>query len=138
MEGTERWFRILFRVGILALFIWMIGSLLTPVILGAVLALLLHPVNEKLTRKLGRLEALAPALITFGALLLIVAPLTFAAAEGIASIQQFMDNLNAENMNEVQSNILRRITKFAAENNVNIPILKLREEATGLLRRAGS
>lgn len=86
----ERWLAVIFRTGLLVLFVWMIRDLLVPIALGALFALLLTPLQGRLGRRLGRGQRFAPLIVTASSLVLIVIPFVFISIEVVQSITEFL------------------------------------------------
>lgn len=86
----ERWLAIIFRTGLLVLFVWMVRDILVPIALGALFALLLSPLQERLGRRLGRGRRFAPLIVTVSSLVLIVIPFVFISLEVVQSITEFL------------------------------------------------
>lgn len=78
------------RAGIVVLFFWMTWAYLIPVVLGGILALLLEPWELRLQVRLRRFGRYAALLVTIGAVVLIVAPLTLIVIKAIGAIQAFL------------------------------------------------
>ncbi len=86
----DRWLSVVLRTALLVLFFWMVRTLLVPIVLGALFALLLSPLLEKAKPRLGRAEKFAPLLFTLGTIVLVVIPFVFIAIEAIQAINQFL------------------------------------------------
>jgi predicted PurR-regulated permease PerM len=65
---------LVFSLGLLAAFCWVVRPVVTPVLLAAVFAVVLASPTARLSRAMGRRAALAPALVTVGTLLGILGP----------------------------------------------------------------
>lgn len=86
----ERRLSIVLRAGLLVLFFWMVRTILVPVALGALFALLLSPLLAKLAPRMGRARGQAPLVITASMLVLVVIPFVFISIEAVRSINQFL------------------------------------------------
>ncbi|MDI1437257.1 AI-2E family transporter [Polyangium sorediatum] len=86
----DRWLSVVLRTALLVLFVWMIRTILVPIALGGLFALLLSPLAEKVKPRLGRAEPLTPLLFTFGTIILVVIPFAFITVEAIQSINDFL------------------------------------------------
>ena len=80
------------RAGIVVLFFWMTWAYLIPILLGGILALLLEPWELRLQVRLRRFGRYAALLVTIGAVVLIVAPLTLIVIQAIGVILAFLLN----------------------------------------------
>lgn len=89
-RAQGRWLSLVLRALPLALFLWMVKSLLVPVVLGSLFALLLHPLQKKLEGKLGRAARHAPIFVTAGAIVLVVIPLVLLSIKAVSSINQLI------------------------------------------------
>ena len=83
----DRWLSVALRTALLVLFFW---TLLVPIAMGGLFALLLSPLAEKLRPRLGRAERFTPVLFTFGTIVLVVIPFVFITVEVIQSISEFL------------------------------------------------
>jgi predicted PurR-regulated permease PerM len=75
-----------FSLTLLALFCWLVRQVATPVLLAAVFAIVLAPLEARLSRRLGRRSRFAPAAITVAALLGILAPAGLIAALTVSQL----------------------------------------------------
>lgn len=114
----------------------MIHSLLVPLVLASVFALLLYPISEWLNRKLGRFGRFAPFLTTAAALFLVVIPLSAVATQAVNSITDFVSSLKPEDVGAVQSSVVQKISDIA--QSIGIPTERIRETFTEALQVAGS
>ncbi len=87
---------------LLVSFLWMVKGLAIPIALGGLLALMLAPLQRRVARALGNRSGLAPALLTAGALLLVVIPFALAVAQVIVSINDFLARGVPEILDEIQ------------------------------------
>lgn len=90
----------------------MVRTLLIPVVLGALFALILFPLQKKLTQKLGRAAPYAPAIVTSGAVVLVVIPLVLIGIKAISSINQFVAKDWSAVMGQVQGWLNRRTAPY--------------------------
>ncbi|WP_434043458.1 MULTISPECIES: AI-2E family transporter [Sorangium] len=86
---SDRWLSFALRAGLVALFFWMVKGLLVPVLLGGLVALLVSPLQRRLSPRLGRFRRFAPAISTVGVVILVCIPLTVIIIEASASISRF-------------------------------------------------
>jgi len=103
MERNERLLAVGLRLGLVVLFIWMVKSLLVPIGMGGLFALLLYPIERWLEAKLGRHKGKAPALITIGAFVLIVIPFALIAAKVVVSINDFLSSDLTQSLTSIQT-----------------------------------
>lgn len=90
MRTDERRLSAVLRVAPLLLFVWMVRSVLVPVALGAVFAMLLDPLKARLAARGPRLARAAPAVLTAGSMVLVVIPFGFIAARAVLTLQAFL------------------------------------------------
>lgn len=90
MDPSDRWLSLALRAALLALFLWMVKGMIAPVLLGGLVAMLVHPILPRLARRLGRLAQLAPAVLTAGVVVLVGIPLVVVASQAIASVNRFL------------------------------------------------
>lgn len=90
MRRDERRLSTVLRVAPLLLFLWMARSVLVPVALGAVFAMLLDPLRSRLAARGPRLARVAPGLLTAGSVVLVVIPFGFIAVRVVISLQQLL------------------------------------------------
>ncbi|WP_437966410.1 AI-2E family transporter [Sorangium sp. So ce260] len=86
---SDRWLSFALRAGLVALFFWMVKGLLVPVLLGGLVALLVSPLQRRLSPRLGRFRSFAPAISTVGVVILVCIPLAVIIIEASASISRF-------------------------------------------------
>lgn len=86
----DRWLSVVLRTALLVLFFWMVRTILVPIALGGLFALLLSPLAEKVKPRLGRAERFAPLLFTSATIILVVIPFVFVTLEAIQSINEFL------------------------------------------------
>ncbi len=98
----DRWLALVLRTTLLVLFVWMVRSLLVPIALGALLALLLSPVQERIKPRLGKAERFSPLLLTAASLILVVIPFVFVAIEAVQSIVEFVSRDWSTTLTKVQ------------------------------------
>jgi predicted PurR-regulated permease PerM len=89
MEQDRR-LSVVLRVGLIILFLWMTRTILVPIGLGGLFALLLNPLLRRLEPRLGRARGYAPLVLTIGTLVLVVIPFVFITIEAIRSINRFL------------------------------------------------
>jgi predicted PurR-regulated permease PerM len=90
MERNDRWLATTLRVALVLLFFWMVRSLLVPISLGALFALILQPLDRRLRRRLGRLGGQTPLILTVSVLFLVVIPFALIAAKVVTSVNAFL------------------------------------------------
>lgn len=86
----DRRLSLVLRVGLIVLFFWMVRSILVPIALGGLFALLLSPLRQRLEKRMGRGREYAPLVIVSGTLVLVVIPVVFIAIETVRSVNQFL------------------------------------------------
>jgi predicted PurR-regulated permease PerM len=86
----DRLLSIVLRVGLIVLFLWMTHTVLVPIALGALFALLLSPLLRRLEPRLGRAREYAPVIMASSVLVLVVLPIVFFGTEAVRSINQFL------------------------------------------------
>ncbi len=128
--------RTILVLSVTALFLWMVRTLLVPVALGGLFALLLYPLQVRLSRELGRARRLSPIVITTGALVLVVLPLTAVATQAVVSINTFLSHLDAGDVGQLQSSILSHLRDLAEA--VGVPVGNIERTGTELVQRAGT
>lgn len=86
----DRRLSVVLRVGLVVLFVWMVRGVLVPIMLGGLFALLLHPIRERLERRMGRAADYSPLILVAGTMLLVVVPFVFIGIETVRSINHFL------------------------------------------------
>jgi len=86
----DRFLSVTLRTALLLLFVWMIRGILVPLALGALFALLLSPLLERLRPKLRRAAKLAPLIVTASAIILVVIPFVLIAVQVVQSANAFL------------------------------------------------
>src|SRR5262245_18669104 len=99
----DRLLAVVFRAVPLVLFFWMVGPLLVPVILGALFALILYPLQRRLKPKLAKGSRFAPVIVTTGALVLIVIPTVLIFIKAVGSINTFLARDWTQTVSDVQA-----------------------------------
>lgn len=121
------------RAGLLALFVWLVHPILTPIVLGALFALLLHPLYERLG-SVPLVRRFRTTLVTLGALLLVVVPFVGIAAAAASSINEFLGQERPQ-LGEVQGTITRRVLDVARD--LGFPTDEVRTWISRALREIG-
>jgi predicted PurR-regulated permease PerM len=86
----DRLLALVLRAVLLGLFLWMVKSILLPVALGALFALLLRPLQRRIARR-PKLAKWAPLILTVGSVVLVVIPTALMATKAVVSINDFLD-----------------------------------------------
>lgn len=137
MNGHERWVAAILRVAPLVLFLWMVRSLLIPVALGALFAMLLHPLKGRLARKWPRFAGAAPLVLTVGALVLVVIPFAVLAARVVISVQGFLAGGFGEIVGRMQHFASRHFSGIA--ERLDLPVERIQRGVVDLAQQvAGS
>ncbi|HRI68010.1 MAG TPA: AI-2E family transporter [Polyangium sp.] len=89
MEHDRR-LSVVLRVGLVVLFVWMVWEVLVPIMLGGLFALLMHPIRQRLERRMGRAHGYAPLVLATSTLVLVVVPFVFIAIETVRSINRIL------------------------------------------------
>lgn len=134
MTRDERRLSAILRAAPLLLFAWMVRSLLVPVALGAVIALLLAPLKERIAARRPGLARAAPVGLTAGVLVLIVLPLALVAVRVAVSAQAFFAVGLAEILDRVESFGARHFGALA--EHLDLPGGRLRAGIDEISRRA--
>ena len=111
------WLSFALQAALLGLFLWMVAGLLTPVALGAIFALLLHPLQKKLSRRLGRRAAWSPLLVTMAAILLGVIPVALISAKAVVSINAFLATDWTRTLEAVRVYFAQKLEGYARDSN---------------------
>jgi predicted PurR-regulated permease PerM len=135
MDSSDRWLAITLRVVLLGLFIWMIKGLLVPVALGALLALLLHPVQVRLEKRLGKRAKLSPLILTVGFFLLVGVPAIPIAAKVVSSLNEFLARDWSDTTSKIHGYVLDKTGSF--RELFDLSGARIRESLESLVRRAG-
>lgn len=135
MERDDRLATFL-RVGLVVLFLWMVRDLLVPVGLGALFALLIHPLQRRLAPRLGRRADWAPALLTVGSVVLIIIPFALIAAQVVTAINSFL----SQDLNSALNNVQQFTERFSHRFDGRLRPLggNLRSEFTSIVNRIGT
>ncbi len=137
MNRNDRWLSILLRTAPLVLFLWMVRSLLLPVALGALVALMLHPWNRRIAKRWPRLEKPAAVGLTMGTLVLVVIPFGLVAVRAGLSVQVFLASGLGQIAARVQDFSARHFSGIA--DRLGLPVERLRTGAIDIAQRiAGS
>ncbi|MEZ4315427.1 MAG: AI-2E family transporter [Polyangiaceae bacterium] len=130
MSRNERWISVVLRVAPLLLFLWMVRDLLVPVALAALFALLLHPLQARMTRWWPRLAKPAPLMLTAGVIVLVVIPFALLVARVVVSVQSFLAGGLADVAERLQAFAARHFSGVA--ERLHLPVERLRGGAMDL------
>lgn len=133
-KKSDRWLASVVQAILLGLFVWTVRALLIPVILGALLALILHPLQRKLAPKLGRVGRYTPVLLTVGTVILFVIPFVLFALKAISTLSAFLAKDWTETFNRVQHFVSDVMSPIADRFHINME--SLRGNAENLARTA--
>ncbi|MGK3999492.1 AI-2E family transporter [Sorangium sp. So ce1024] len=134
---SDRWLSFALRAGLVALFFWMVKGLLVPVLLGGLVALLVSPLQRRLSPRLGRFRGFAPAIFTVGVIILVCIPLTVIVIEASASISRFFARDWSSTIERVQGMLNDgRITGLI--NRAGLSGDDVRTYVSNLFQRVGS
>lgn len=89
MRGPELFFRVAF-VGVFVLLVW---PMLIPLVLGGLAAIVLQPLDERLSRRLRRAAPLSPAIVTACAVIGFLVPLAWVAWKSLAALNRFVASM---------------------------------------------
>jgi predicted PurR-regulated permease PerM len=123
-KRPDRWLAITLRALFLGLFVWMVRSLIIPIFLGALVALLLYPLQRKLAPKLGKVGRFTPAILTVGAIILLIIPFVLFGIKAIVTLSDFLAkdwNATAE---KVQHFITENTGGIAERLHINVDSLR--------------
>ena len=120
LNRNDRWLSVILRTAPLLLFLWMVRSLLVPVALGALFALLLDPWKRRIVRKWPRLVKAAPVGLTVGAIVLVVIPFGLVAVRVGISAQAFLAGGLGQIVTRVQEFTARHFSGIAARLGITV------------------
>lgn len=133
MTRKDGWLSMVLRAAPLVLFLWMVRSLVVPVALGALFALLLYPLKRRLERRWPRVGAHAPMVLTTGAIVLVVIPFVVVAARVVVSAQTLLSGGIGEVVGRVQDFLTRN---FAGPlTRLRLPVESIRSGALDIAQR---
>lgn len=124
------------RVAVILAFLWMTRDLLPPVALGGFVALLLHPLRNRLYARFGRLRRLVPGLLTTATVIVLVIP-----SVGIATRLAFsFQNLTETNWSATLDSIEQFVASQVGfvESTFGISTGRLRSAANQVLGQIGN
>jgi predicted PurR-regulated permease PerM len=133
MDSSDRWLPRAVRAAPLVLFLWMVRSLLGVVALGAVCALLVHPLQRRLVRWSPRLTKLSPLLLTVATIFLLVIPFVLVTVQVVASAQEFLAGGLEDVFGHVVTFARQHFSGLAAR--LHLPSGTLQESASSVLQR---
>ena len=140
MQSTNRWVAVLLIVALLGLFLWMVRSVLMPVALGGLFAVILAPLHVKLADRLGKRRRFSTPLITGGALLLIVMPLVVAGTMAVRSLKDLFGERFADSRHKLSGTVahqLNRLSGFLEPFGVDTSPEALRHTITEQVQEVG-
>lgn len=130
---NDRWLSVLLRGAPFVLFLWMIRSLLVPVALGAIFALILYPLKRRIVRKWPKLEGAASIGLTVGAVVLVVIPFGLVAVRVVVSVQAFLSGGLGQITGRMQDFATRHFSGIAEA--LSLPVERLRTGAIDAAQR---
>jgi predicted PurR-regulated permease PerM len=136
MARADRRLSVVLRAAPLLLFLWMVRSLLVPVALGALFAMLLDPLRRRIEKRWPRLAGLTPLGLTVGAIVLVVIPFSLLAVRVVASVQGFLAGGLGQIADRVQVFAARHFSGLA--DDLHLPVDRLRGGAVDLAQRIAS
>ena len=136
MERNDRWLAVLLRLSLVVLFLWMVKDLLVPIALGALFALILHPLSRRLKPRLGRLGSQTPLILTIGALFLVVIPMGLIAAKLVTAVNSFLAHDLPDTLNRFQFFSSDRLSGLG--ERLGLEAADVRERAAGLIQQIGT
>lgn len=136
LNRNDRWLSVILRTAPLLLFLWMVRSLIVPVALGALFALLLDPWKRRIVRRWPRLVKAAPVGLTVGAIVLVVIPFGLVAVRVGISAQAFLAGGLGQIATRVQEFAARHFSGIAARLGISGD--RLRGGAVDIAQRIAS
>jgi predicted PurR-regulated permease PerM len=136
MDRNDRWLSLTLRAALLLLFFWMVKSLLVPIVIGGLCALILHPLKVRLRRRLGRFRGQTPLLVTLGAFFLVVLPFGLIAARIVASVNEFLSRDLSAVVTSVEAYLSQNLSDIGQRFGLNAT--ELRDRAASLVQNLGS
>lgn len=130
---ARRWPRILLRVALLILFLWVCLDLFNATILGGLFAIVLHPWHVKLRHRIPRLS---PLLLTIAAVLLVILPLAFAVTQAMLTASEMLGGDPKEAISNAQDQAVNKLAQIAREYNISAG--SARDFAADVGRRVGN
>lgn len=113
MTALDRYAGIGLRIGLLVLFFVVARTLLIPVVMGGLIAILLFPWRRRISSKPGRIRAQAPAILTAATLVLVMLPLVFVAAQAFVAGSDLLDRGGImRSFNAATSALLGDVNRF--------------------------
>jgi predicted PurR-regulated permease PerM len=137
MQRNDQWLAITLRTALILVFLWMVKGLLVPIALGALFALILYPLQRRLRARFGRFGDQAPRILTIGALVLVVIPFGFIAAQLVTSINEFLSRDLTAVVNSVQSFVGRYLSGIGGRLGLDLDTDDIRERAVSLVQGVG-
>jgi len=134
--STSRTPSLLLRCALLLTFVLLIRSLLIPIALGAIFAVLLTPWCKSMKNRLGRVGDYAPMIMTSLTMILVMLPLVFVAVQAIAAVPDMMHHDVAASMSQVSREALIKMEAIGREMGVDS--LRVRQILAALGTRVGT
>ncbi len=132
----ERAPEMLLRIVFVGGFLWMCRALAVPVALGAIAAVILHPLHARLAARSRRWRRVSPALLTTAAVLLIVGPATGIAWKTIAAANDLLSGTSLGDVTAFGERMLRRFGRAIGASGEDLEAL--RESAGAAASRASA
>src|SRR6185295_2707751 len=113
----------------------MVKSLVVPLALGGLFALILAPIQGRIGGIVGRHAGLTPVLLTLGTLVVVVIPFALIAAQAVTSINDFLARDTEEIVDAIQSFSSTRLAWLA--DHLHLRADAVRQHVSTLLQRTG-
>lgn len=133
---NDRWLAAILRAAPLLLFLWMVRSLLIPVALGALFALLLNPLRRRFVARWPRRARYAPIVLTVGSLVLVVIPFGLVAVRVVLSVQGFLAGGLGQIVEKLQAFGATHFSGLA--ERFDLPVERLRAGAIDVAQRVAA
>jgi len=142
-KSVERAFRgirsrgpdLLFRVALVGTFVILARTMLIPLVLGGLCAIVLRPIDDHLKAGLGRAHRISHAVVTLLAVLLFLVPLAWLVWSSISALNGFVTSLLAEGSVAAQARLLSVLSEKLGLDTKDLSLARNLEDA---LRAVGT
>jgi predicted PurR-regulated permease PerM len=133
---SDKWLAIALRTALLGLFLYMVRGILMPIALGGLFAMLLYPLEIRISRRLGKRAGWTPLILTLAAIGFVVLPSVLLALRTATAIDAFMKRDWSGATEQVRAFIDQKLTVYG--RSLHMDDEKLRGSAEDLAGQLGT
>lgn len=121
---------LIFRVALVVTFFVLVWSMLMPVVLGGLSAIVLSPMRDRIEKRLGRASRLAPGVVTGVTLLGFLLPLSWVAWSSMLALNHFLGTTFGHGFEATRARLSGMLTSMLGPSIAEASLTKAVEEGT--------